>query len=118
MSDKIRDLLKLTKEEHFVDDKLSQLKCPVLLLWGKEDKLLSSQIPVVLAQKIKNIHASWVEHCAHVLPLEAPATCYREMNKFLKLTCIKNNKFANTILSIGRSYPLHFIESQENLYDY
>jgi abhydrolase domain-containing protein 6 len=116
--ERIKDLLKLTEEKHFVDDNLKKIKCPVLLLWGKEDRLLSNQIPIILSKKIKNISAKWVEGCAHVLSLEAPATCFNEINKFLNLTGIKNNKFTKTVLSARFSYPVNPIQAKENDNDY
>lgn len=116
--ERIKDLLKLTQEKHFVDDNLKKIKCPVLLLWGKEDTLLSNQIPIILSQKIKNISAKWVEGCAHVLSLESPATCFHEINKFLNLTSIQNNKFTQTILSTSFSYPVTPIQAKENNDDY
>ena len=117
-NERIKDLLKLTQEKHFVDDELKKIKCPVLLLWGKEDRLLSNQIPIVLSKKIKNISAKWVEGCAHVLSLEAPATCFNEINNFLNLTGIRNNKFTHTVLSASFSYPVTPIQSKENDDDY
>lgn len=116
--ERVKDLLKLTQEKHFVDDNLKKIKCPVLLLWGKEDKLLSSQIPIILSQKIKNISAKWVEGCAHVLALEAPATCFHEINQFLNLTGIKNNTFTQSVLSASFSYPVTPIQDKENDDDY
>lgn len=116
--EKIKDLLKLTKEDHFVDDNLKNIKCPVLLLWGKEDRLLSSKIPIVLSKKIKNITAKWVEDCAHVLALEAPATCYHEINEFLNLKTIKDNLFTQAVLSASFSYKTTVIPKKEQEHDY
>ena len=116
--DRIKDLLKLTKEIHFVDDNLKNINCPVLLLWGKEDRLLSSKIPIVLSKSIKNIDAKWVEGCAHVLSLEAPATCFHEINEFLNLKSIKNNPFTHSVLSASFSYHTTPIQKKENDHDY
>lgn len=116
--DKIKDLLKLTKEDHFVDDNLKNIKCPVLLLWGKEDRLLSNKIPLVLAKKINHITAKWVEGCAHVLALEAPATCYLEINEFLNLKAIKDNLFTQAVLSSSFSYKTTLIHNKEQDHDY
>ncbi len=116
--ERVKDLLKLTQEKHFVDDNLKKINCPVLLLWGKEDKLLSNQIPIILSQKIKSISAKWVEGCAHVLSLEAPATCFNEIDKFLNLTSIQNNIFTQTVLSASFSYPVTPIQAKENDDDY
>ncbi|RDB35698.1 MAG: alpha/beta hydrolase [Spirobacillus cienkowskii] len=102
----VKILLKLTNEEHFVDDKLKDINCPVLLLWGKEDALLSNQIPIILTKQIPKITAKWVENCAHVLALEAPAICFLEINQFLKIDCIQNNSFAEMVLASRFSYPV------------
>ena len=116
--DRIKDFLKLTTENHFMDDNLKNIQCPVLLLWGKEDKLLSHKIPIVLANNIKNISAKWVEGCAHVLSLEAPATCFHEINQFLNLKTIKNNPFTQSVLSASFSYQTTLIHKKENSHDY
>ncbi|MGY3805268.1 alpha/beta fold hydrolase [Pigmentibacter ruber] len=116
--EKIKDLLNSTKEDHFVDDNLKNIKCPVLLLWGKEDKLLSCKIPILLNNNIKNITAKWVEDCAHVLSLEAPATCYQEINNFLNLKSIKDNIFTQLVLSSSFSYKTTLILKKERDHDY
>ncbi|KAB8031782.1 alpha/beta fold hydrolase [Fluviispira multicolorata] len=117
-SEHVKDLLKLSKPEHFMDNFLSKIKCPVLLLWGREDQLLSNQIPYVLTEKIPNIKALWVEKCAHVLSLEAPINCYLEINHFLNLFGIRDNPFTKTLLSVSKPYPTNPIEIKENNHDY
>lgn len=117
-NEKIKDLLKLTQENHFVDNNLKKITCPVLLLWGKNDKLLSNQIPIILSKKIKNISAKWIEGCAHVLAIEAPATCFNEINHFLNLSTIKNNNFTNAILSTSFNYQVTPIKIKEHDHDY
>ncbi|WP_186645702.1 alpha/beta fold hydrolase [Fluviispira vulneris] len=117
-SDHVKDLLKLSKPEHFMDSFLGKIKCPVLLLWGREDQLLSNQIPIVLTKRINNIQSIWVEKCAHVLSLEAPVNCYLEINKFLNLSGIKDNKFTKALLSISKPYPTNPIVIKEIHHDY
>ncbi|APJ04398.1 alpha/beta fold hydrolase [Silvanigrella aquatica] len=116
--ERVKDLLKTTQEKYFIDSNLKKIRCPVLLLWGKEDKLLSRQIAINLNKNINNITAKWVEGCAHVLCLEAPATCFHEINKFLNLTGIKNNSFTQTVLSASFSYSVTSIQTKENDNDY
>ncbi len=67
----ISNMLALVTEQHFPDTKLiRRVKCPTLIVWGKEDNV----IPVEHAEKfhgdIKNSEVIIYDHCGHVPMME------------------------------------------------
>lgn len=109
------NLVRSFKAEHFVDSMLPEIECPVLLLWGREDKFLSLKIPKILMKKIKNIEGKWIDNCAHGVSIEAPVTCFKEINRFLNLINIKENEFARFMLTLNKS---HKVRSIQYLHDF
>ena len=106
----VADLLRVIKPEDFLESLLTEIKSSVLLLWGSEDKFLSSKIPELMMKSIKNIHGKWIGNCAHAPHLETPAVCYNEINQFLNLTKIKDNDFSKFILKFSKMHKVSPIE--------
>jgi pimeloyl-ACP methyl ester carboxylesterase len=53
-------------------DKLSQLQCPTLILWGESDKILGTKDARRLQSAIPRSELIWVADCGHVPHLEKP----------------------------------------------
>jgi pimeloyl-ACP methyl ester carboxylesterase len=51
---------------------LPNIKCPVLIITGREDKICTPQIHAAMAALIPNSTLSIVEHCGHLSTLEQP----------------------------------------------
>lgn len=109
-ADAVRDFIKEVGAGDFVDERLSQITCKTLLLWGREDRLLSSRIPERLAAGIPQIEAYWVERCAHILCLEAPANVYQSLNAFLGLEHRPDSSFARFVMRSNFTFPMQPIE--------
>jgi abhydrolase domain-containing protein 6 len=81
----VRDFLKSIRPSDFMEPSLASIKCPVLLLWGDRDSFLSHQCPHFYLRHIKDIQAFYVEDCAHILCLEAPANVLEHLDRFFDL---------------------------------
>jgi pimeloyl-ACP methyl ester carboxylesterase len=57
---------------HSFKDKLSQLQCPTLILWGESDKILGTKDARRLQSSISGSQLLWVADCGHVPHLEKP----------------------------------------------
>lgn len=58
--------------EDFLIEELYKLTMPFTLIWGMEDKLLSSEIIEALRKKIPTVKLRCIEQCGHVPQLECP----------------------------------------------
>jgi pimeloyl-ACP methyl ester carboxylesterase len=101
----VRNLVKSVRTEDFVDSSVARITCPVLVLWGREDKLLSARIPQYLAHNLSNCEARWVENCAHILCMEAPSNVFLDCCRFWKLDSTPDSWMAKVILKTFPVYP-------------
>jgi pimeloyl-ACP methyl ester carboxylesterase len=72
----VRDYIGSIREQDYVDDLLRRVKCPTMLLWGKDDQLLPVATVWHLLAEIQHLEAYWLEQCSHAPILEAPHTVY------------------------------------------
>ncbi|MBX9703925.1 MAG: alpha/beta hydrolase [Silvanigrellaceae bacterium] len=110
----IKNFIRTIVADDFVDKKLSNIKAPVLLLWGENDNLLDSDCAQVIVNNINDIQGKWVHECAHVLCIEAPFTCYLEINEFLNLSLIEENSFVKFVRKAGHIYKTSPIDKTLN----
>ncbi|MEY2986766.1 MAG: hypothetical protein RJB13_287 [Pseudomonadota bacterium] len=115
-SDGVRDFIKTVKSPDFVDEQLVRIQCPTLLMWGVQDKLLSTETPLAIIKAVPNCHAYWVREAAHILCLEAPVNVYECLVRFLKLEHIEDNTFVTLVRSLHRIYPMQAISHEESLH--
>jgi pimeloyl-ACP methyl ester carboxylesterase len=68
----------------FLLERVSEITCPVLLLWGEKDTI----IPVAQAQraleKFPHAQLTTLAHAGHMLPMDAPEHCVRAIEEFLE----------------------------------
>jgi len=79
----IKNMLALVTEQQFPDtDLIRRVKCPTLIVWGKEDNV----IPVAHAEKfhgdIKNSEVIIYDHCGHVPMMECAEQFTTDFLKF------------------------------------
>lgn len=48
------------------------IEVPTLIIWGRQDKIISPEAGKLLAQAIKNSSLHWIEQCGHVPQEEKP----------------------------------------------
>lgn len=105
--DAVRDFVKTVHTPDFVDELLGDIKARTLLLWGREDRLISEGAPVTLASGIPSCEAFYVERCAHILCLEAPLNVYDSLCRFLALEGTPENRFTSLLRKTAAVFPQH-----------
>lgn len=58
--------------ENPVNDRLHEVKCPTLIIWGQHDRLIDVSAVDVLKERIKGSEAVVFDHVAHVPMIEDP----------------------------------------------
>lgn len=69
-------------------ERLNQVTCPVLLIWGKEDNITPSFVAEEFHKLIKNSELVWMEQCGHAPMMEKPEEFNRLMANFLNKICV------------------------------
>jgi pimeloyl-ACP methyl ester carboxylesterase len=69
-------------------ERLYQVTCPVLLIWGKEDNITPSFVAEEFHKLIKNSELVWMEQCGHAPMMEKPEEFNRLMANFLNKICV------------------------------
>ena len=110
--DAVRDFIRTVHTSDFLEDDLARIKCPVLVLWGREDRLLSPQIAESYAKNLPQVEAWWVENCAHILCLEAPIVVYEACLRFLNLSFNDDNNFTKMMRRTAIAFDLIPIASK------
>lgn len=67
---------------HSFFDKLSAIKPPTLILWGKNDQILGTKDANQFQQSIDNSKLVWIENCGHVPHLEKSQTTAQKILDF------------------------------------
>lgn len=62
---------------------LSGIACPVLTIFGRQDRIVPTRQGHVAAQHIPNHRLEFIEACGHYLMLEKPVDCLALMHDFL-----------------------------------
>ena len=79
----IKTLLALSRRTETCS-KLSEIKVPVLILVGKEDKITPPEAAQFMHEKINGSVLSVIEHAGHLSNLENPDQFNEQLKKFLK----------------------------------
>lgn len=74
------------REESFrpIRDKLNLLKAPVMVLWGRQDKIIPVSHVQTAEKKIKNVTSHIFDHCGHLPMLEHPEEFNSLLVQFLE----------------------------------
>ncbi|HTH95683.1 MAG TPA: alpha/beta hydrolase [Rhodocyclaceae bacterium] len=62
---------------------LCEIKCPTLILCGRDDLITPPEVHDEIDQGIPNAHLGIIEHCGHLVPLEQPEQVTRELRNWL-----------------------------------
>lgn len=68
--------------EHLLDDKLEQISCPILMLWGGMDQIIHISSADVWQEKTKAVTIIW-EDLGHMPMLESPKQTADEIIRFI-----------------------------------
>ena len=66
-----------------VKQRLGQLHCPSLVVWGQQDRILGTQDAAVFAREIPNAQLAWIDRSGHVPHLEQSQTVAEAMVNWL-----------------------------------
>lgn len=69
--------------ENPVNDRLHEVRCPTLVIWGKHDRLIDVSAVDVLTKRIAGCEAVVFDHVAHVPMIEDPAAYAKAHVEFL-----------------------------------
>lgn len=112
--DSVRDFIKTVSSNDFLDKDLHRIKCPTLLMWGMQDKLLSAETPTAIVNAIPQCQGYWVRDAAHILCLEAPLNVYDCLVRFLDLQHFEDNNFVSLVRRTHRLYPMQAISTGDS----
>lgn len=68
---------------NFLSNKISQIACPTLILWGDSDQILGTKDAKKFESAIANSQLIWIEQCGHVPHLEKPETTAQHILDFV-----------------------------------
>lgn len=74
-------LSKTARRNHMGDD-LAQIRCPTLLIWGREDIVTPPSAAQGFLDLLPDARIAWIDACGHAPMIEAPATFARAMREF------------------------------------
>jgi pimeloyl-ACP methyl ester carboxylesterase len=66
-----------------VSTRLAEVHCPVLVAWGRQDKVLDPANAERFIQELRNAKLVWIEHCGHFPALEQPAALLNAVVDFV-----------------------------------
>lgn len=66
-----------------ITDRISELQCPALVIWGKDDQILSPDYAKRFSEDIKDSRISLIENSGHVPHLEKPRQVLEQIENFL-----------------------------------
>ncbi|MFC2172164.1 alpha/beta fold hydrolase [Acidobacteriota bacterium] len=79
-------LVKIAKSArgYNMHDLLPQIKCPVCLVWGKEDKITPLNTAQTFKERLANAHLVYISECGHAPIIERPEEFNRHALAFLE----------------------------------
>lgn len=69
---------------HNLGDKLHQIKCPTLLIWGQQDTITPPFVGEKFNELIDNSHLIFIDKCGHAPMMEKPALFNQYLQDFLE----------------------------------
>jgi pimeloyl-ACP methyl ester carboxylesterase len=75
--------LSRTARRNHLGDRLGQITCPTLLIWGRQDIVTPPEACEQFHAKIRGSRVLWLDNCGHVPMIECPEEFGVAMNQFL-----------------------------------
>lgn len=69
---------------HNLKEELGNITVPVLLIWGKNDRITPSEVGEEFHKLMPNSEIYWIDECGHAPMMEQPAEFNAILDKFLK----------------------------------
>jgi pimeloyl-ACP methyl ester carboxylesterase len=79
-----RAMVKLSKtaRRNYLGDELCDIRCPTLLIWGKQDIVTPPSAAQGFMDLLPDARIAWIDNCGHAPMLEAPEIFAEAMLKF------------------------------------
>ena len=68
---------------HNLADKLAEIQVPVLLIWGKQDKVTPPFVAEKFLDLLPNATLKWVDKCGHAPMMEHPSEFNKHLRSFI-----------------------------------
>lgn len=68
---------------HNLSNDIHRIKCPVLLVWGKNDTITPPFVADQFAELVEDTHLYWIDKCGHAPMMEHPGEFNRILKKFM-----------------------------------
>lgn len=75
--------LSKTARRNHLGDALAEVRCPALLIWGREDVVTPPSAAQGFMDLLPDARIAWIERCGHAPMLEAPETFARALRGFV-----------------------------------
>ncbi len=80
----LKHIISMATSDQFPDEeKIKNISCPTLIIWGKQDVILPVKYADMFARDIKNSQKIIYDSCGHVPMMEKSAEVKRDVLKFL-----------------------------------
>lgn len=81
----LQHIMNMACSEKYLDQNLiKQVKCPTLIVWGKQDKIVAPKYAARFHEDIPNSRVIMYDSCGHVPMLERTSDVRRDVLQFLK----------------------------------
>lgn len=79
---KARTLLSLAKsvKRENIKERLNNIHCPTLLVWGKQDKITPPEVAEEFHAQIPHSELVWIDKCGHAPMMEHPKEFSKQLN--------------------------------------
>lgn len=68
--------------ESGLERRLWRIRVPTLVLWGAQDRFIAPSYAEIWAKQVKTAQVVLVERCGHLMLLEQPEACAKEIQRF------------------------------------
>ncbi|MDZ7692619.1 MAG: alpha/beta hydrolase [Balneolaceae bacterium] len=95
--EKLTRLLRVARSthEHNLEDRLSEINQPVLLIWGKNDVITPPHVAEQFLEKLPAASLRWINRCGHAPMMERPDEFVACLEAFLEDHNFKVNQSEN-----------------------
>lgn len=91
---KLLNMLAIARDTHEynLENRLSEISHPTLLVWGKNDEITPPQVARTFKEKLPHARLRWIDKCGHAPMMEHPRTFALFLNEFLVELPNKNKR--------------------------
>lgn len=63
--------------------RMGQIQCPTLVVWGRQDEILSPSYAEAFLKALPDARLAWIEECGHIPALEQPQALVNAIKEFV-----------------------------------